>query len=223
MDKWNAENIKNMKGTPQKPNPHAAGTEVPVSVNIPDAGGPAPQYRLPREEKGKRAYLKREDFEEHGYIVNCGGCRRMKTGNMTLRLRPHTIECRSRVEKLLEKEENPRCKRSEASFWAEVAKGDPSNKTPLEKEEDERKEETACQDAPQTEQDESEEPKAKHMKMEEKDPQGMKRKASFKVDEEMSDEGIPGEKKRKEAERDETPNPADTDIQKALSRVSNPG
>ena len=67
---------------------------------------------------------------------------------------------------------------------------------PLEKEEgeEERNEEAAFQDEPQTGQDE---PEAKQMNMGEKDPQGMGRKVSIKADEEMSDEGIPEEKKIK--------------------------
>ena len=90
----------------------------------------------------------------------------------------------------------------------------------MEKEGDERKEEAAFQAEPQTEQDE---PEARRLKMTEKDPQGMMRKVSFKADEEMSDEGLPEEKKRTEAEKAETPDPADTDILKTLYQVSNPG
>ena len=43
------------------------------------------------EEKARRLYLKKEDFEIHGYTQGCEGCRRRKTGGITARA--HTEGC----------------------------------------------------------------------------------------------------------------------------------
>ena len=40
-DRWNADEIKNMKGIPQQPNPHRAGLHIPtrMPVTVPPGGG----------------------------------------------------------------------------------------------------------------------------------------------------------------------------------------
>ena len=66
--------------------------------------------------------MKEEDFEKHKYTENCEGCRRMRTGNMSQR--PHSKACRTRMEKLLGAEDNPRWRktqdRKEDDFWRYV-------------------------------------------------------------------------------------------------------
>ena len=63
-----------------------------------------------QETESRKVYIKKVDFERHGYTEGCEGCRRMMTGSMTLR--PHTRECRDRMEKLMQEEDHPRWRRA---------------------------------------------------------------------------------------------------------------
>ena len=124
-ERWSAEAIKGMKGTPARPNPQMPGNDVPVQIHVPiDLGEAMPEGPPParNEEAGRRTYLKAKDFEKHGFTEGCEGCRRLKAGGMSAR--PHTEECRQRIEAKLKEEENPRWTRAknrlDEKMWAEV-------------------------------------------------------------------------------------------------------
>ena len=102
-----------MRGTPKKPDPNAPGSELRIRAYVkednPDAvleeGRPA---RAP--ESYRSFYLKREDFEKHGYTPGCEGCRRLKAG--VAGYRHHTAACRQRIEALLNEGRHPRFERA---------------------------------------------------------------------------------------------------------------
>ena len=124
-ERWSAQAIREMQGTPARPNPNMPGNDVPVQIHVPiEIEGPAIPHPEParNEDGARRTYLKAKDFEKHGYSENCEGCRRLRTRGMGAR--PHTEECRSRMEALLKEEENPRWmrakNRADEKVWEEM-------------------------------------------------------------------------------------------------------
>jgi hypothetical protein len=112
-ERWSAEAIRNMKGTPSQPNPLKPGLSVPIAVNVENENAEAELDELAgrREEmNARRTYPKARDFEAHGYTNGCEGCRRQQAGGM--KPRGHNDKCRERMEKLLKDEQNPRWARA---------------------------------------------------------------------------------------------------------------
>ena len=66
--------------------------------------------RLRQEDKPRRTYLKKEDFEVHGYTEGCKGCRWIQTG---IGQPGHDEKCRTRMQENLRKEEHPRFQRAQ--------------------------------------------------------------------------------------------------------------
>ena len=124
-ERWNAEAMLSMTGTPAKPNPQAPGHDIPVHIRIqvPEVGEvpgePAPA-RV--ETEPRRTYLKARDFHKHGWTESCEGCRRLKAGNMGAR--PHNEACRQRMEAILKAEGDPRWMRAkdraDERVWEEI-------------------------------------------------------------------------------------------------------
>ena len=79
------------------------------------------------ETSARKTYLKKRDFEKHGYTEGCEGCRRLRTGGMEAR--PHNSQCRARMEELLKNEDNPRWKNAQARMnekvWEHIKQNDP--------------------------------------------------------------------------------------------------
>ena len=127
-ERWCADNLEAVQGTPARPNPNLPGRDIPVHIYLPDPAGEVPEPAPERAEEGtRRTYLKKRDFEKHGYTDGCEGCRRLRTGGMGAR--PHTQECRDRLEEKLKEEDNPRWRRAKEAaderMWEEVKKQDP--------------------------------------------------------------------------------------------------
>ena len=98
--RWDPENAKNVGGVPWK-----------VSLDDPDADGPIPELAIPifpgvavgpsvlaRESVPRRGYIKKEDFERHGYTPKCNGCKALLQGGIR---QPHEEACRKRMEEHL--------------------------------------------------------------------------------------------------------------------------
>ena len=110
--RWDITLIKDMKGTPAKPDPASSGIEIPVRICLPKETDEEEEqeWRKPRrEDKPRRTYLKKEDFEVHGYTEGCKGCRWIQTG---IGQPGHDETCRKRMEDNLRKEEHPRFQRA---------------------------------------------------------------------------------------------------------------
>ena len=128
-ERWCAADILNMQGTPARPNPQMPGNDVPIHIHVPlDLGPDVEEVRPPRvETEPRRTYLKAKDFEEHGYTVDCEGCRRLRTGGMMAR--PHSVGCRARMEEILKKADNPRYRRyreqADQAVWEEIQRQEP--------------------------------------------------------------------------------------------------
>ena len=48
-----------------------------------------------------KAHLRKDDFEKHGFTDRCPGCSSLLRG---LQVQPHSVGCRARMDKLLEKD-----------------------------------------------------------------------------------------------------------------------
>ena len=126
-ERWNASVVLSVQGTPARPNPQQPGNDIPVHINItlPDMDDLPPEPPPARvESEPRRTYLKARDFCKHGWTAGCEGCRRLKAGNMGAR--PHTEECRRRMEAILKEEGDPRWvrakERGDERVWAEIKK-----------------------------------------------------------------------------------------------------
>ena len=93
-----------MQGSPHKPSPNGPELEVPIRIRVhaenPECNVDARPVR--QETEARNTYMENVDFEKHGYTDACEGCRRVMAGSMTLR--PHTTECRQRIEEKMGKD-----------------------------------------------------------------------------------------------------------------------
>ena len=104
-DRWDADLIKNMQGTPQKPNPNKPGAMIPVRITFDKADKTeVPIIIQPaREEEGPRSmYIKAWMLEKYGYTEGCKGCDHKRAGQDAQR--PHNQVCRSRMEVAVEQD-----------------------------------------------------------------------------------------------------------------------
>ena len=98
--RWNAEMLRNLKGTPQQPRPDQPGSAVPVSVRFDVEEDAAPQEPQPPPQRQiRRMRITETLLQQYGYTVGCEGCRFRRAG--LGETRPHTEECRTRVEAAL--------------------------------------------------------------------------------------------------------------------------
>ena len=123
-ERWDAEAITEMRGTPAKPNPNMPGISVPIAVNTDkETADGEPMHFIGRQEekKPRRMYFKAEDFETHGYTEGREGCNRMRAVGMESR--NHLETCQARMEEAMKNSSNPRWLRAkEAREKAEQKK-----------------------------------------------------------------------------------------------------
>lgn len=102
-EKWDADAIKAMKGTPQQPDLSKPGVHIPTWIRLePAVPVNMGAHRPARAEEGpRRAYLKKEFFAKHGYTVECKGCQKLQA-SMAKDI-VHTERCRKRLVEELNK------------------------------------------------------------------------------------------------------------------------
>ncbi len=111
-ERWSGAAIKEMKGTPARPDPNMPGIDIPIAIKVTmDFPNAVAEPTVPQrsEDQSRRAYLKKKDFEKFGYDEDCEGCKRLLAG---MARRPHKDTCRARMGNHLEKEEHRRWKRA---------------------------------------------------------------------------------------------------------------
>ena len=96
-ERWSAERLKTMRGTPQQPDPRKPGTHVPIQVCFdPPSIGTVDESTPLRREKGvRRMKITKRMFEDHGYSEGCEGCRYQRAGMAEQRV--HSEECRAKL------------------------------------------------------------------------------------------------------------------------------
>jgi len=93
---WDINQILDMRGTPQRPDPSKPGLSIPVKIRLePDVRIDMPVSRPARKEEGPRdIYFSEADFRKFGFTEGCEGCSRLAAGVAS---RPHTKQCRARM------------------------------------------------------------------------------------------------------------------------------
>ena len=123
-DRWDAKLIREMKGTPQQPNPNRPGTAIPIKINFDEIPGHDNIMIQPaRAEEGPRSmFIKGWMLEKYGYTGDCKGCEYKRAGMEAQG--PHTRACRTRVEAAVEQDARGRAAKSRAEerfqHWEEM-------------------------------------------------------------------------------------------------------
>ena len=110
--RWSADRIKSLQGTPWQPIPGRNDEAIPVRVHLAEEGSVLPNPSSigePRPEIKRRARISRSDVIRVGYTIGCPGCRAISRGEKEAQ--NHTEECRARIEKALIDEGGMRGKR----------------------------------------------------------------------------------------------------------------
>lgn len=112
-NRWSAEWIQAIRGTPQQPDPNKPGMSIPIRINFdPPIREPADEAQEARKDKStRRMRITNEMLQEFGYTDGCEGCRRKKA-KMTEQ-RPHSEMCRKLLWERMGQTEEGRRKRDE--------------------------------------------------------------------------------------------------------------
>ena len=92
-----------MMGTPGQFDPTKLGATIPISISIPQSEDVPVEEVTPlrQEEVPRRVYIKLSHLEKCGFTDECETRRRMESGVLGGRVRPHSEACRKRIEKAL--------------------------------------------------------------------------------------------------------------------------
>jgi len=106
-EKWSLEEVSSVRGTPGNPRPGRMTMRIPVRVG--DQNEPIIDKNYDRS-KPRRVYLRKRDFQKHGYTAGCEGCAKLSEGrDRPGWRRPHSEDCVARMlEEMGEDEEGQR-------------------------------------------------------------------------------------------------------------------
>ena len=102
--RWNAESLRKIQGTPWKPNPQVEDSEIHAKVRIPMDSSPltAAFKGAEGEPNVRRLRISPNLVNKLGLLTNCNGCRAVRDNEPFSR--NHSEECRRRCEKHLEEQ-----------------------------------------------------------------------------------------------------------------------
>ena len=106
-ERWNFEEMNQVKGLPWQPDPNTAGMEVKALIILP-MEAPAPE-RAQVETKPtviRGVAVKRAEYLAMGATPGCNGCRAIVRGDVDHR--PRSQECRERVSTWLKRQDDER-------------------------------------------------------------------------------------------------------------------
>jgi hypothetical protein len=105
-EQWDPALIKEMKGTPARPNPNKPGSTIPVTITF-DAEKDENDEIILRparvEVQPKAVYVQTWMLESYGFTEGCPGCARKRAG-MTIR-EAHNSQCRERIKEELKQDD----------------------------------------------------------------------------------------------------------------------
>ena len=97
-ERWHVENLQLVGGVPWRTSEEDKNADgEALSREVPEAVRMEPEDEKGEEEElvvPRNIYLKKSDFEQHGYSKDCKGCRAVLRGAART---PHTAECRKRM------------------------------------------------------------------------------------------------------------------------------
>ena len=104
-ERWNADSLEAIIGTPWCPNPGSTDQEIHPSVRLPREDGPVPgPIDIPEEINPRRFRINRSLVKKLGLLITCAGCRAIRYHNPESV--NHSEECRARIQKHLEDQGN---------------------------------------------------------------------------------------------------------------------
>ena len=100
-ERWNYDMVNAVQGSVQCPDPAVQGqSAVPIRVHIDVQEVPGEPRVLEKETKARDVYLRKSDFEKHGYTTGCPGCLRLRVDGAP---KLHTKACKDRIKEELKK------------------------------------------------------------------------------------------------------------------------
>ena len=108
-ERWSAEWVQGIQGTPQQPDPTKPGVAIPVKVHFDPPNLESADVPLAAEQPRRqirRMKLTGAMLEKYGYTEGCEGCRYKRAG--LGEARPHTEECRARISTAMDADEDGR-------------------------------------------------------------------------------------------------------------------
>ena len=185
-ERWDGKMVREIRGTPQQPDPTKAGVAIPLRVNFDPPVDSTPLESRPlRQEKGmRRMMITGKLLEKYGYTEGCEGCKCKRSGMTDVRS-DHTEACRARIEAAMEDEDEGKEKRR-----ADRMRLDRKLAEYLE-EQEEKKVQDASTDRPPVVQEAND------------DPADVDQKEEEEVEPENIDENVEKKRSRTEADREE--------------------
>ena len=100
-ERWDAEFIRSIQGTPQQPDPRKKGIVVPISFKFEDraADTQAQATKEFAEPSARRRGITQADLEKYGVTPGCPGCLAKQRGEIAKR--GHSEACRKRIEGMM--------------------------------------------------------------------------------------------------------------------------
>ena len=107
-ERWDADLLRNMRGTPQQPDPTKPGLHIPIRITFdPPDGGVLDEAVPLRKERGvRRLRITKRMLDRYGFTQDCEGCRCQRAGLEEQRV--HSEACRARIEAEMEGDEDGR-------------------------------------------------------------------------------------------------------------------
>ena len=104
-ERWDAERIKAVKGTPQQPNPNVPGLEIPIRIRFDVRPEVGVEEAVPAKAGPdiRRMRITPEMLIKYGYMEGCPACDLRRAG--LNEPRSHSERCRQRIMEELEKDE----------------------------------------------------------------------------------------------------------------------
>ena len=105
-ERWDRGLIKDLKGTPQQPNPLKPGMNIPIKVSFdpPRQEIPMPSEPLREEKAPRRMKITAAMVEKYGYTDGCDACRNKRAGVQSSK--GHNEVCRERIRKAMAEDED---------------------------------------------------------------------------------------------------------------------
>ena len=106
--RWSSRMIRELKGSPEQPDPKKAGTHVPVRIHFdpPSTTTPLPSIPARQEKAMRRMMITPAMLTKYGYTDGCEACRLRAAGSD--RRAEHSEACRKGLEEAMSKEEGGR-------------------------------------------------------------------------------------------------------------------
>ena len=105
--RWNSDKIKNMRGTPQQPDPSKPGMMIPMKVRFDKASEQDPTGDTEvHDTETRRMRITQDVLSKYGYMDGCEGCETKRAGLAISK--NHSDDCRSRIMQAMDGDEGGR-------------------------------------------------------------------------------------------------------------------